>query len=282
MLQKFKEHLNNNPRLAQSSKNVYYKAIKELVNDYGESPSIEQLNKFIAIKCNKRQSHVKYAIKEYLKYINRTEDYSRIVQAKVRMSIKEKVFLSKAEAFQIINSIKNEQHRAIALIQYNTGARASEIITIEKKHIKFEKYQDNGNEKDRVRIMIRGKGDKPRYIYLLPSLWKNIDPFYTKARRLLFIDDEGLVNLGFWSRVETAYKRYYESLQAAAKSCGFDIGTHDLRRSFANDLLKATNQDLFLVQKTLGHKDPMTTTRYLQNRNEAIAESMLEYQKEYY
>ena len=72
-LLKFKQHLDDNPALMHSSKNVYYKAIKELVNDIGEAPTIEQFNHFIAVKCNKRQPHVKYAVKEYLKFLGRLE-----------------------------------------------------------------------------------------------------------------------------------------------------------------------------------------------------------------
>src|SRR3990167_4838933 len=86
-LPKFKEHLQNNPKLLPSSKNVYYKAIKELDN---ENPTTEQLNKFIAIKCSKRQYHVKYAIKEYLKFLGREQEYIQLVQAKTKEPIKEK------------------------------------------------------------------------------------------------------------------------------------------------------------------------------------------------
>lgn len=275
-LQKFKQYLEDNP-LAQTSKKVYYKAVKELLDSYPE-PTIEQLNHFIAVKSGRRQPHVKYAIKKYLKFLGREQDYSQLHGAKIAEPIKDKVFLSKEQVAQIINSIKNPMHKAMAVCQYNTGTRVSEIITLRKSRISKQKI----NEIDTLRLNVRGKGNKPRYVYLLAHFWKYIEPYYNQSKDYIFMDKKGeppITYLDLWNKVETAYKRYLESLKAAAKSCGFNISTHDLRRSFADDLRKET--DIFHVQQTLGHKDISTTTKYLKVSNEDIAGSMLQHQKDF-
>ena len=274
-LQKFKQYLEDNP-LAQTSKKVYYMVVKELLDSYPE-PTIENLNHFIAIKSSRRQPHVKYAIKKYLEFSGRQQDYSKLHKAKETEPIKDKVFLSKEQVYQIINSIKNPIHKAMAICQYNTGTRASEIITLKKSRISKQKI----NEIDVLRLNVRGKGNVPRYVYLLAHFWRYIEPYYNQCRDYPFMDkkNEPIAYLDFWNRVETTYKRYLESLKEAAKLCGFNISTHDLRRSFADDLRKET--DIFHVQQTLGHKDISTTTKYLKVSNEDIAGSMLQHQKDF-
>jgi len=275
-LLKFKDHLENNPKLLPSSKNIYYKAIKELDND---NPTIEQLNRFIAIKCSKRQYHVKYAIKEYLRFLGREQEYIQLVQAKTKEPIREKVFLTRQQAQSIIERLIHPKFKVIALIQYNTGARASEIIGIDKRRITIEKYPEGNQDRERIRIMIKGKGDKPRYIYLLMSYWKYIKPFYDKCKRYLFIDEEALTYFEYWPRVETMYKKYHNELNSASKAQGLNIGTHDLRRSFATELRKTG--EIEEVQQALGHKDINTTIKYLKKNNEQVAESMLSHQKDF-
>ena len=283
MTQQFQQYLQDNAGLQESSKSVYLKAVNELVNTTGNNPTIEQLNHFIAVKCQKRQPHVKYAIKEYLKFLGREADYLNLTRAKVRETIKEKVFLTKEQMRMVINSIENPMHKCIALVQYNTAARASEILTVRKHRITKEKYIDIlKNEKERVKIRIKGKGDKIRNIYLLPDFWPLLEPYYNECRDYLFLNDKHnpITYFGLWGRVETLYRKYYESLRVAANKCGFKIGTHDLRRSFADDLLR-TGKDIYKVQKVLGHKSIDTTVKYLRPNNEQVAESMLDHQEDY-
>lgn len=271
-LQKFEEYLKDLP-LQESSKKAYYKIVKELLATV-EGISIEHLNHFIAVKCSNRQPHAKYAIKKYLECMGKGQDYLQLHKALIKQPIKDKVFLSKEQVYKIINCIKNPMHKSIAICQYNTGTRASEILTIRKQRISKQKI----NDMEVIRINVRGKGDRPRYVYLLAEFWKYIEPYYSNCRDYPFLNDKNnpIPYLSFWDRVETSYKRYYESLKSAAKECGFNLATHDLRRSFANDLRKET--DIYQVQKTLGHKDINTTTKYLEVRSEDIAGAMLHQQ----
>lgn len=275
-LQQFEQYLKD-CLLEPNSIKIYSETIKEFLNKYPEQ-TIEQINHFVAVKETKRQAHARYAIKKYLIFIGREEDYSKLHKPKTIYPIREKVFLTKEQAYQIINHIKNPLHKAMAILQYNTGARISEIITLKKSLISRQKI----NEFNVLRFGIRGKGNVPRYVYVIVDFWKYIQPYYESCRAYPFMDkkDKPIPALEFWDRVRTIYKRYYESLKAAAKECGLNIGTHDLRRSFADDLRKET--DIFHVQKTLGHKSIDTTTRYLKVSNEEIANAMLNHQKDFY
>ena len=95
MLEQLKQKLGNNPRLSSSTTRIYLNHIDLLIKTYGENPTIDQLNHFIAEKARKRQPTAKYAIKEYLTMIDRFNDYMQLVQAKIKKPIRIKVLLSK-------------------------------------------------------------------------------------------------------------------------------------------------------------------------------------------
>ena len=142
VMSNFELNLKRNPDLMPSSVNSYIKLIRELTNKYGIDPSLENLNSFIAEKCKKRQPIIKYAIKHYLNFRWRKELYEKLNKAKVRPTIKRKTFLSRDQAVDVINAIENKEHRLISKIQYFTGARASEVISIKKSDIYQESEYD--------------------------------------------------------------------------------------------------------------------------------------------
>ncbi len=55
MLEQLKQKLGNNPRLSSSTTRIYLNHIDLLIKTYGENPTIDQLNHFIAEKARKRQ-----------------------------------------------------------------------------------------------------------------------------------------------------------------------------------------------------------------------------------
>jgi len=240
ILNNFETNMRNNPELMPSSVNTYLKLIKELVERYSVDPSVDELNEFIAIKSRKRQPVVKYAIKHYLKFRWRDgfhgqkwkEIYDDLVKAKIRATIRKNTYIKREQAADIINAIDKQDHKLISKIQYFTGARASEVISIKKSDVKQE-YQYK-----RIRIDIMGKGGRKESIYLRDDLWHEIQPFMLTDNRYLFLKD----NREEWSdevlrkKVETQYKRYYESLRSAAEECGIKFATHDWRRSFAQSI----------------------------------------------
>lgn len=267
-------------QLQQSSINSYKKAIHELLTEYGDIPTIEQINDFIIRKCHKRQAWVKYAIKHYLKHVGRESDYKLLTKAKVRKPIKQRNFLTRDEMEVIVENMKNEKYKLVATIQKSTGARAAEILSFDKYRTKKYTYKDKDNkEVQAIKITIKGKGDKPGNIFLSISLWDKLQPYYSKCRRYPFLADaEPIPYLSFWKVVENEYKKYWECLREAGKEMNMDIGTHDLRRSFAQIIRESTN-DIFKVMNTLRHSNIKTTLRYFDDKETEVADTMLEYQK---
>ncbi len=276
----FKTHLRNNPKLMPSSANLYVKIIKELTNKYGIDPKIEQLNEFIAEKCRKRQAYpTQSALKYYLKFrwrhpavYRKIED--QLVKARAKPSIRKNTFLTRVQAIDIIDSINHDDYKLVAKMQYFTGARAAEIISIKKSNVVHEP------ESKRIRIDIVGKGDKFDPIYLTDNLWVEIQPYIIKGGPYLFLDNQKNVLSDEQLRVktETYYKRYYDNLKQAADSCGFNIATHDWRRSFAQSLIDS-NTNIYDIQKALRHKRMDTTQKYLKDEPEKVSRTMLNHQQ---
>ena len=270
----FQTKLRNNPELMPSSVNTYIKLMTEMTNKYGIDPSIEQLNEFITIKSRKRQGHTtKAAIRYYLDFRWRNNLYPQLVKARTRPTIRKKTFLNRTQAIDIIDSIEKQEHQLVAKMQYFTGARASEIISIKKSNIVQE------SEYKRIRIDIVGKGDRFDPIYLTDNLWTKIQPLMIKESAYLFLKDEKkiLTEERLRTMIESYYKRYYQSLKNAAKNNGFNIATHDWRRSFAQSL-KDDNIDTHDIQKALRHKSMDTTEKYFKDDSEKVSKTMLRHQ----
>lgn len=271
----FQTNLSKKPGLMPSSVKTYTKQVKELVDRYGLDPSIDQLNEFIAEKCKKHQPHVKYAIKHYLKFRwKNISKYHELIEAKVRdPSTRKGTYMTRAQAKDVIDAIDNEEHKLIAKLQYFTGARASEVISIKKKDIMLE------SEFNRIKINITGKGGKFDPIYLGGNLWIELNEYTTKEGEYLFLNDcLGLDETKIRTKTENYYKRYYESLKKAGKGMGLNIATHDWRRSFAQSLKKGGVQ-IEDVKKALRHASIKTTERYFKNDPEDIAKTMLKHQQ---
>lgn len=273
IMNNFENYLKRKPELMPSSVRTYAKMIRELVNKYGADPSLDYLNLFIEEKCKKRQPVVKYALRHYLKFRWRADVYNKLVKATVRPLIKKKTYLKRHEALDIIDRIERPEHKLIAKIQYFTGTRASEVISIKSDNVlhEYEAY--------RIRIDIVSKGGKIEPIYLDDSIWIEMQPYVLLDREHLFLKDaSGLSETKFWLKVENYYKMYYQSIRDAAAELNLKIGTHDWRRSFTQSI-RDQGADIIEVQKALRHVKIETTERYFKDEPEKVAKTMLKHQK---
>ena len=270
----FQLNLSKKPELMPSSVKTYVKQIREMVDRYGIDPTIPQMNEFIAEKCKKRQPQVKYAIKHYLKFRWKPKSiYFELDSTKIRHPIRKRNYLSRTQAKDVIDSIDHEEHKLIAKMQYFTGARASEIISIKKDYILHE------SEFKRIKIDIMGKGGKVDPIYLADNLWIELQPYMLNNGIYLFLKNcDNLDEMILRTKIETYYKRYYESLKEAGHNIGLDIATHDWRRSFAQSI-KQSGVGIEDVKRALRHSRLETTERYFKNDPEDIAKTMLKHQQ---
>jgi integrase/recombinase XerD len=159
------------------------------------------------------------------------------------------VVLDLSEVQSLFSVTKNLKHKAILMMTYASGLRASETANLKLTDI------------DSKRMMVRvrqGKGGKDRYSILsqraleqLRQYWQNYRP-----REWLF---EGAKKNDHITTHSIQLMFY-----AAKKRAGITkpASIHTLRHSFATHLIEA-GTSLHHVQRLLGHRSPTTTTVYL-------------------
>lgn len=142
---------------------------------------------------------------------------------------------------------------AIIAVGYGCGLRRSEIAAFQLADYDAEKEA----------LMIRaGKGNKERVVYLPPGTnewlveWLAVrgnaaGPLFYSSRRGDHIEAKGLTD-----------QAVYNILASRGQLAGIKHFTpHDLRRTFAGDLLDA-GEDISTVQKMMGHSNANTTAGY--------------------
>ena len=159
------------------------------------------------------------------------------------------IVLDLSEVKSLLAVTKNLKHKAILMITYSSGLRASETARL--------KITDIDSKRMTVRIA-QGKGGKDRYsilsqttLELLREYWKKYHP-----QEWLFPGAKGYDHLSTNSIQQLFYK--------AKKQAGITkpASVHTLRHSFATHLIEA-GTSLHHVQLLLGHRSPTTTTVYL-------------------
>jgi site-specific recombinase XerD len=155
--------------------------------------------------------------------------------------------LSEVEALFAVT--KNLKHKAILMMTYSSGLRASETARLKLTDI------------DSKRMMVRvndGKGGKDRYSILSKTTLESLRQYWRKYRPTAWLfegqkKDEHITVHSIQLMFYTAKKRAGITKPASV---------HTLRHSFATHLIEA-GTSLHHVQLLLGHRSPTTTTVYL-------------------
>lgn len=229
----------------------------------------------------KTQNYHIIALRALLKYLVKL-DFDVLAPEKIdlgKVSRRSVDFLRPEEVERFLGSfdgktIKDLRDRAIAYTLYSTGLRISELVALNKGDIDLEVGE----------FMIRGKGDKPRPVFLNSSAKVCIKQ-YLKERKdefsPLFVRDrtphkklmeaetkqekDDLMRLSAYSIQEMIRT---QALKAGIKK---KVTPHTLRHSFATTLLNE-GADLRAVQEMLGHSSIQTTQIYTHVTNKQLKE----------
>jgi len=165
--------------------------------------------------------------------------------------------------------VRGLRDTAILETLYSTGLRVSELVSLDCEQVDL----------DRREFMVRGKGKKPRIVFLSDRAVDAISA-YLKARddsfKPLFLnygrgkkgDD---ITLGEKRRLSTVMVQHL--VRNYAKKAGIikKVTPHVLRHSFATELL-INGADIRSVQEMLGHASITTTQIYTHLTNKRLKE----------
>lgn len=229
------------------------------------------LNRFTNDKGNSlkkiTQNYHIVAIRAFVKYLAK-RDIETLSAEKIELpKIPERTvdFLEEHELDKLLNSpntskLDGLRDKAILELLFSSGMRVSELISIDKALIEGKKEE----------ITIRGKGDKPRVVFISPQARKSINNFLEKRNDNLiplFISiprgkqkKEDPSDPDFRRLSQRSVQRI---LSKYAKIAGITkkVTPHVLRHSMATDLL-SSGADIRSVQAILGHSNISTTQIY--------------------
>lgn len=224
----------------------------------------------------KTQNYHVIALRAFLKYLIKN-DIATLAPEKVELSkIPERTveFLTREEVetlFAAVNKKWETAKRDLAILEtlYSTGLRVSELAALNRNQVDLKRRE----------FMVRGKGRKPRIVFLSERAVKRIED-YIKSRNdafdPLFINrgrarSASDITKGENRRLTTvsieALVRKYAMLAGIIKK----VTPHTLRHSFATDLLQ-NGADIRAVQEMLGHASITTTQIYTHLTNRRLRE----------
>ncbi|AOR25063.1 tyrosine recombinase XerC [Clostridium taeniosporum] len=243
--------------------------ISDIDKEFIRNIELEDLYSFLAFtKINKHNNAFTRArkvatIKSFFKYC---QTKIKILDENVSLELetpklpkKQVAYLSLGESEKLLKSIcgrNKERDFCIITLFLNCGLRLNELCNI--------KLEDIRNDI----LVVRGKGDKDRTIYLNESCIKAIKEYMPNRKNVkntyLFISERG--NPICKRSVQTIVKNNI-------KAAGLDAhkySTHKLRHTSATLLYKYGKVDIRSLQQILGHENISTTTIYTHVDDESI------------
>ena len=207
------------------------------------------------------------AVKSYFKYLKRirviNENPAEELE-KVRNNPKVKQYVSADDMKTIIEKMYTAQGRAIVSLMASTGIRYSEMASITLDQYKTAIH---GNRA----IIIIGKGNKERTIYINHSSEKYIEEYLSKNYK----NKNNKENL-FVTVDESALRK---SLILAATKANLpyakEISPHWLRVFWATNAIE-NGIDIATIRDALGHSDISVTSRYVKSCDNKVKQAMVQ------
>jgi integrase len=266
-------------RMSASTAKLYCSVINEFALTEPDLQSIDPYNVFLLNHAYKKRSYYYYyAILSFIRF--KIEDMGlknslikNLIRPKYDPPIKNTVYITPKKREQVIEKIQNPLYKMIFKLQYNTGARFSDIIRIKRGAITYETFQ----EKVGMKLNIIGKGGKRVAKWIFDKkLQTEIIDFIRENHyddEYYFLDFsvcKRKARLDEWQACRTNYHWAWIELKKALYECGVDPkqwSTHDFRRNSAADVWtdEIIGKDIKVLKSHLGHSRVDTTLRYIDN-----------------
>ena len=167
--------------------------------------------------------------------------------------------LTENEVQDILHTADSERNSVLLRLFYSTGARVSELVTLNWEHVQEKKIPGSPSE---CIITLIGKGSKTRNVLVPASIWSILINLRSAEQHAGFgsLKDPVIRSAkgGPLSRPQI-----WRIVRKAARMAGVDraVSPHWLRHAHASHSLDH-GAPTHLVKETLGHKSLTTTSRY--------------------
>lgn len=209
------------------------------------------------------------ALRAFLKFLAK-QDIKSLPAEKIelaKISERQIDFLSLDELNSVFKAVpaddKLESLRDLTILTvlFSTGLRVSELTGLKRKNIDLKRGE----------FMVRGKGDKPRVVFLSPEASKLLQKYFdrrTDNAEAAFTSHNGPAK--HQPLTPRSIQRIVQKYAIAA-GLAKKVTPHTLRHSFATDLL-INGADIRSVQAMLGHSSITTTQIYTHITNPQLKE----------
>lgn len=226
----------------------------------------------------KTQNYHIIAVRAFLRYLAKY-DIESLSPEKIELSkVPDRTVevLSREELERLFKATVNLRDRAILETLYSTGLRVSELANLNRDQVDLERRE----------FMVRGKGSKPRIVFLSEKAVKiikgylatrsdNFKPLFINSGRGQkkedVLDDEK-------RRLSTVSIEKIVRKTALKAGIIKKVTPHTLRHSYATELL-INGADIRSVQEMLGHSSITTTQIYTHVTNKALRETHEKFHK---
>ena len=226
------------------------------------------------------QNYHLIALRAFLKYLAK-RDIKSLSAEKIELSKtpqRSVQFLEPDEMNLILEAIPKSDNisdlRDWALWQtlFSTGLRVSELVSLDRKSINLKRGE----------FMVRGKGDKPRLVFLSPEATVALEKYFdnrTDSFPAAFVPHiKSKVDIGEDPRLSPRSVQRMINKYRAKAGIVKKVTPHTIRHSFATDLLM-NGADLRSVQEMLGHASITTTQIYTHVTNKKLREIHKKYHR---
>jgi site-specific recombinase XerD len=158
------------------------------------------------------------------------------------------VVLSREEVAALLDAVANLKHRAILMVLYSAGLRASEAIHLRPPDV------------DSRRMMIRvdqGKGRKDRYVMLSARLLETLRQYWREERPASWL----FPGQDPWRPLRRESVNRFFACAKERAGISKRVSPHSLRHAFATHLLER-GVNLRVIQRLLGHRSLRSTQIY--------------------
>ncbi|WNF36599.1 site-specific integrase [Bacillaceae bacterium IKA-2] len=181
---------------------------------------------------------------------------------KVKTQVQPFNLLSYEQIKSIANAIDNKRDRLIWKILATTGARIQEVLNLTYSNLPIPSHE---NEMSVIKN-VKSKG-KNRDIIIPTDMLIELDEYIMEVRDYIDVEHEYVfvaLSKKHYGK-QLTYSACYQKFKNLKEIVGFDFNFHDLRHTFATDLLEA-GHDSAIVKDIMGHKHISTTEKYVHVR----------------
>jgi len=274
----YSEYLKEKKNISESTVHLYCEVMTRFIKTNPDIDSLEAYNNFIIKYSIKKRLYSYYsALKNYIDFkITDSNLKNKLLENIIKPKmysgyVQERKYLNEEQILEIINSLQEQKHRIIAIIQTITGVRAGDILRLKRDNIMPEEYEG----KPVLRLNIVGKGKKHNTIFIHDEIAQDVIMDYVTTH--YGFGDFYFIEMGKYGKrtgnVDSEYRMYrlnymwyWHDLKQSLQSNGLnlrDFATHDMRRCFARRVWERY-KDIHVLQKLLNHTSPMVTLRYLE------------------